>query len=176
MNASTTRTKKGVPYLIPRFTCRRGAAKRWLAAAAIAIAAIGPLAPLRAAPLVFFVEAVRENRIDDVRQLIKEGADVNEVDMFGGNTGLHWAARQGLSTMARLLLDHGARVNVRNDAGETPLHWAAAEGQKALLVTLIAHGADVNAVDRAGWTPLRRAEANGHEQIARILLAAGGRR
>jgi ankyrin repeat protein len=156
---------------------RRRPAIRCLAATAILVLSIGGPAPLaKASNLVFFVEAVRENRIDEVRELLRDGADVDAQDMFGGNTGLHWAARQGLSEMARLLLENGARVDARNDAGETPLHWAAAHGQKALLVTLIAYKANVNAIDRAGWTPLRWAEAQGQEQIARILVAAGGRR
>ena len=152
------------------------ASGRRLAAAVIVILTFGFLPCVQANPLVFFVEAVRQNRIDDVRELIRQGADVDAVDMFGGNTGLHWAARLGFSEMARLLLDNGARVDARNDEGETPLHWAAAEGRKALLVTLIAHGAYVNALDRAGQTPLSRAQTNGREEIARILVAAGGRR
>jgi ankyrin repeat protein len=131
---------------------------------------------LRAAQLIFFVDAVRENRIDDVRELLRDGADVNAKDMFGGNTGLHWAARLGLTEMARLLIDNEANTNARNDDNDTPLHWAAREGQKELVVILIAHGAKINAVGKAGWTPLRWAEAQGHDDIARILVAAGARR
>ncbi len=155
---------------------RNPSTSRWLAALALTILTLGPWSAPRGDTLVFFVDAVRQNRIDDVRELIQGGADVNAVDMFGGNTGLHWAAREGLSEMARLLLDNGARVEARNDEGQTPLHWAAAHGRKALLVTLIAHDANVNAIDRAGWTPLRWAQNQGQEEIARILAAAGGRR
>lgn len=147
-----------------------------LIAVLVAVALAWLTARLEAGNLVFFVDAVRENRIDDVRELLSDGADVNAQDMFGGNTGLHWAARQGWSEMARLLLDNGANPNARNDDNQTPLHWAAAEGRKQLLVTLIAHGAAVNAIDRAGWTPLQWAEAQGHEEIARILVAAGATR
>lgn len=131
---------------------------------------------LQAEKLIFFVDAVRENRIDDVRELLKDGADVNAQDMFGGNTGLHWTARLGLKAMARLLIDNGANPNARNDDNDTPLHWAARAGRKELAVILLAHGARVNAVDREGWTPLRWAQAQGHEDLARILVAAGARR
>lgn len=126
--------------------------------------------------LLFFVDAVRENRIDDVKELLREGADVNAQDMFGGNTGLHWAARHGEAAMARLLIDNGANPNARNDEDETPLHWAAAEGRKEIVVMLIAHGAKVNAAAAGGETPLRWAEAHKQDEIARILVAAGGRR
>ncbi|MGD9331289.1 MAG: ankyrin repeat domain-containing protein [Desulfobacterales bacterium] len=137
---------------------------------------LGAVAGSGADDLVFFVDAVRENRIDEVRSFLQQGVDVDAQDMFEGNTGLHWAARQGLVEMARLLIDYGANPNARSDDNKTPLHMAAMEGQKELLVILIAHRANVNALDRAGWTPLRWAEAQKHEDIARILMAAGGRR
>jgi len=126
--------------------------------------------------LIFFVDAVRENRIDEVKELLRDGADVNTKDMFGGNTGLHWAARQGAAEMARLLIDNRANPNARNDNDETPLHWAAAEGHKEIVVMLIARGAKINAAAAGGETPLRRAQAHKQDEIARILIAAGARR
>ena len=143
---------------------------------AIILVLAGTTGETRADNLLFFVDAVRENRIDDVKELLRDGADVNAQDMFGGNTGLHWAARQGAAAMARLLIDNGADPNARNDADETPLHWAAAEGRKEIVVMLIARGAKVNAAAMGGETPLRRAEAHKQDEIARILIAAGGRR
>ena len=137
---------------------------------------MGSIAGSRAGNLDFFVEEVRKNRIDEVRTLILQGVDVNSRDVFGDNTGLHWAASLGLAEMARLLIDNGANVDIRNHDGNTPLHWAAGEGQKELVVILIAHGADVNARGKGGWTPLRWAEAHGQKEIARILMAAGARR
>ena len=136
---------------------------------------VWPLGPL-ADELIFFVDAVRENRIDQVKTMLQGGADVDAQDMFEGNTGLHWAAHLGLEEMARLLIENGANPNARNDENKTPLHLAAREGQKELLVMLIAYRANVNAIDRAGWTPLRWAEAQKQDEIVRILVAAGGRR
>jgi ankyrin repeat protein len=137
---------------------------------------LGAICGSRAGDLDFFVEAVRNDRIDEVRALISKGVDVNSRDVFGDNAGLHWAASLGLAEMARLLIDSGADVNIRNEEGDTPLHWAAGEGQKELVVILIVHGADVNALNKRGWTPLRWAEAQSQKEIARILVAAGGRR
>ena len=128
------------------------------------------------ADLDFFVEDVRANHIGKVRAYIQNGIDVNARDVFGDNTGLHWAASLGLAEMARLLIDNGADLDIRNTDGNTPLHWAAGEGQKELVVILIAHGADINARGKNGWTPLRWAEAQSQKEIARILIAAGGRR
>jgi ankyrin repeat protein len=137
---------------------------------------MGAICGSQAGDLDFFVETVRQNRIDEVRALLLKGVDVNSRDVFGDNAGLHWAASLGLAEMARLLIDNGADVNVRNEEGYTPLHWAAGEGQKELVVILIIHGADVNAHNKRGWTPLRWAEAQSQKEIARILVAAGGRR
>lgn len=137
---------------------------------------LGAISGSRASDLDFFVEAVRKDRIDEVQDFLLNGVDVNSRDIFGDNAGLHWAARLGLAEMARLLIDNGADLNIRNDEGFTPLHGAAGEGQKELVVILIAHGADVNARNKRGWTPLRWAEAQSQKEMARILVAAGGRR
>ena len=135
-----------------------------------------PINAIGADDLDFLVEAVRKNRIDEVRRLIKTGVDVNARDALGDNTGLHWAAIQGHAEMARLLIDNGADLDIANSAGETPLHWAAKEGQKEVLVIMIVHGANVNARTKSAWTPVRWAEAHGYKEIANILMAAGGRR
>jgi ankyrin repeat protein len=43
-----------------------------------------------------------------------------------GGTPLHWAAWNGLPAMARLLLEHGAPVNVRDSRyGSSPIAWCA---------------------------------------------------
>lgn len=148
------------------------------AAALIALALVltmGLATGTLAGDLDFFVEEVRANHIGKVRTYIQNGIDVNARDVFGDNSGLHWAAILGLAEMARLLIDSGADLDIRNHEGNTPLHWAAGEGQKELVVILIAHGADVNARGKGAWTPLRWAEAQSQKEIARILIASGAR-
>lgn len=51
------------------------------------------------------------------------GADVASADEYG-NTALHYAAYHRLPTLVQLLVDKGARLEVKNMFGETPL-WAA---------------------------------------------------
>lgn len=53
-------------------------------------------------------------------ELLEAGADVNARDR-GGHTSLHWACWYGHTDIARLLLEHGADPNVREeDYGRTP--------------------------------------------------------
>ena len=55
------------------------------------------------------VEKAMQNKLKEVEQLIKTGADVNSKTNDDGNTGLHWAASYGLKEMAELLISNGGR-------------------------------------------------------------------
>lgn len=47
------------------------------------------------------------------------GSDVNAADR-NGNTALHAAASLAFSTVVQLLVDHGAKLDVKNKAGRAP--------------------------------------------------------
>ena len=69
--------------------------------------------------------------------------------------------------MTKLLLDHGADVNARNQNQETPLYCARTEAMAKLLLD---HGADVNARNDVQQTPLHNALSS---DIARLLVSRG---
>jgi ankyrin repeat protein len=82
---------------------------------------------------------------------------------------LHWAAANGLTDIARLLIEQGAAVNGLDNFENTPLHLAVA--YPAMLELLLQGGAKVNARNAFGHTPLHLAV--GDRRAVEILLAAG---
>jgi len=109
-------------------------------------------------------------RQDIAQLLLDAGADIDGVTtertglMCGpsygkGDTPLMVAAENTRPAAVRFLVDHGAKLNVRNEVGETALHLAvrvAIDRKEGLdLVTLlIDHHADLNATDKEGQAPL----------------------
>lgn len=82
---------------------------------------------------------------------------------------LHWAAANGLTEVARLLIEQGAQVNGRDNFDNTPLHLAVRYPQ--MLELLLQAGAKVGARNAFGHTPLHLAVAD--RRAVEILLAAG---
>src|SRR5712675_405552 len=73
-----------------------------------------------AAESIQLVEAVKQGRIDVVRALIKQKANVN-ARMLDGATPLLWAAELDSFEIAAVLTAAGADANAANDFGVTPL-------------------------------------------------------
>ncbi len=104
------------------------------------------------------------------RYLVLKGGDVNLPSNNGYNVyPLHSAAAGNYTDIARMLVEAGAQVNVKQQAGVTPLHSAAQNGNLALLILLLEKGADVNARMEGGKLPADLASAKGYQEIAEIL-------
>jgi ankyrin repeat protein len=119
--------------------------------------------------------AVENGRANEVAALIAKGADANATPA-DGNAPLILAARRGDVQTARVLLAHGAEVNVGEDFTHQcpPLQGASATGNVEMVKLLLANGANVNAVRaRDDVTALRVAASRGHVDVARILLTHG---
>lgn len=69
--------------------------------------------------------AVSEGREESVRLMLSLGWSATNEGSDGG-TPLHWASWHGRPGVVKLLLDHGAPVNVRDrEFGSSPIAWAA---------------------------------------------------
>lgn len=78
-----------------------------------------------------------------VRELVRQGSDVNVFDEFG-MTPLHYAVSEGYFEVATLLVRSGADVNARSEVmiGDTPLGQVAGECSPEIARLLIDAGAD----------------------------------
>jgi ankyrin repeat protein len=74
-----------------------------------------------------------------------------------------------------MLLDHGADVDARQQAGWTALHAAAQHGDTDLAELLLSRGADPRLRSDEGKDAMDLARANGHAALAERLAMAAGR-
>jgi ankyrin repeat protein len=128
--------------------------------------------------------------MEKLRQLLTEGADVNEKGGLDKSTPLHQAVSRGLHApidrgdpgifsdkeMVRVLLEHGADVSAENSHGDTPLHsaaynihdwfqhdWDQRDGNPhklEIVRLLIQYGGKPSVQNKCGETPLHIAVMN----------------
>jgi uncharacterized protein len=82
---------------------------------------------------------------------------------------IHSAAAAGHYKIVKMLLDHGADPNVREQGGFTPLHAAAQNGDVETIRALLLGGADLSLKSEDGKTALDIAMDIGHEQASALL-------
>jgi ankyrin repeat protein len=177
--------------------------QRWYALALAALVSIGALSAASNVSDEFY-SAIRNNDLARLESLIKGGADVNTRDhhqetplMYAayvgsieamkmllqdgasvdaqsqsGATALIWSATN--LAKVRLLIDHGANVNLATKRRRTALLVAAMSDPSAEIVKLlIEKGADPKAVDFLKTTSLRAATLGNDTDTIRILIDAG---
>lgn len=72
-------------------------------------------------------EIIQDGIVSELRDYLQDNSNVkiiNNLDEEGVSL-LHLAARWNRVEMTQILIDHGARVNIRLKDGSTPLHVAA---------------------------------------------------
>ena len=132
--------------------------------------------------------AARAGNVDAIRLLLAHGADVAARESWRGQTALMWAAGHNHPRAVHTLIELGARVDERSNAGWSALLFAARAGQAEAVDALLAAGADVNDAIRplsaeaeaagrtggpAGTSALVIAVTNGHFSLARHLVERG---
>jgi ankyrin repeat protein len=130
--------------------------------------------------LLLLSAAAEHGLVSLVKQLIKNGADVNK-KLTGEDSPLMSACEAGHGEIVDLLIEAGADVNKKSsisddgDPGETPFMIAAEDGDRNMLAKLLKHGADVKAKTRRGRTALSFAifKDKIDPDLIRFLLNAG---
>ncbi len=103
-------------------------------------------------PAVDIHTAVVTENEEAIKQHIAAGTNLNEKEPFGGSSPLISAAVFGKSTIARLLIDAGADLNVQNNDGSTALISAAFFCRPDIVRMLLDAGADKTIKNNYGAT------------------------
>ncbi len=105
-------------------------------------------------PTISIWQAAMTGNTAAVRQHIDAGADLNAQEDVGGSTPLILTAIFGHPEVAKLLIDAGADLELRNHSGGTAIHLASFFCQPAVVELLLQAGADPNKTNNQNLTPL----------------------
>ena len=133
-------------------------------------------------PLLDVFEAAALGRTPRLRVLLEENASLANAFGDDGFHPLGLACFFGHLEAARLLLEHGADVNVlsRNEHIQTAAIHAACGAQDVdgatrydLVELALEHGADPNLPQGGGFRPIDAARQNGDARVEQLLLDHG---
>ncbi|KAK6088470.1 ankyrin repeat-containing protein [Seiridium cupressi] len=136
--------------------------------------------PYFSSPLVAAVSQIEEPSKLLVSHLLSSGANVNAQDR-DGNTSLMISLKRNRISLATMLLDRGANIDVANNDSERGLHVVALkrsisewkEECKQLMARLIREGAQLNEATNTGSTPLHFAALSANLDAVRLLTQNG---
>ncbi len=98
-------------------------------------------------------KAASAGDLSAINDALGDSADLNALDSQFGITPLGWAALNGQTEAAKLLIEKGADVNARSRDGSTPLNSAAFLGRVETVKLLLEKGADTTLRSNDGTTP-----------------------
>ena len=123
--------------------------------------------------LLFLCKSYKPN-FDLIRKVIKKGAPLNIPAYFF--TPLTAALHYDQIELARLLVENGADVNLKDSDGRYPLNLACKAGNYDLVELMISKGAKINVPGKEGYTPLHKAVESGSKdslEIVKLLVQKG---
>jgi hypothetical protein len=118
-------------------------------------------------------EYVLDRRQGDLHEVIISDPDcLNRTDK-DGNTPLIWASRRGDLDKVKILLEHGASIDILNEAREDVFSVAAMDGRPEVVIALLEAGASIRP-DADGKTALHHV-CNKYEFpiIVKLLIERG---
>lgn len=121
-------------------------------------------------PETRLAQAAREGDVNRIRQILADGAVVDEPSGRRRETALHVAVGRGRVEAVKVLLEYGASPKSQDWAGDTALHRA---WDVRIAELLLGAGAEIESRGGGGGTPLHRAAASGSEEVVLLLVRKG---
>ncbi|MDB6122483.1 MAG: proteasome non-ATPase regulatory subunit 10 [Pedosphaera sp.] len=126
-----------------------------------------------------FRNALYSGNKELVEKMLKQHPSLANAKNIDGHergwTPLHVAANTGDVEIAKVLLNHHARVDERDNRGLTPLLWTAFGGKDEVAAVLLSNGADVNARGKDGRTTLALAKISLDNKLIALLRERGAK-
>ena len=130
------------------------------------------------------LSAIRSKDLDTVVRLAKTKRVLNgRVDYSSTSHGetntlckwsaLHECVRSGDIDAMKIIIDNGAKVDIKDADGETPVFVASTSKCPELIQVLLDAGANPNAKAQDGWTCLMMAARDADYETTKALLDAG---
>ena len=131
------------------------------------------------------IDAVRASDEDTVRRLAKTprvlngrvdydtGSEDEHRTVLGKWTALHECVRSSDTTMMKILIEHNAKVDIKDVDGETPTFVAATVYDPEVIRVLLEAGGNPNATAKDGWSCIMMAVRDGNYGAVKYLLEAG---
>lgn len=117
-------------------------------------------------------DAIISENENAVRDVLRYGAEVNELDEYGFTPLIEAAIANHLG-ITELLLQHGALVNLQDMLGNTALHWAAENNNIKIAELLLSQGANPNLFSLSGQPVLTMPVLRNQQAMKDLLIARG---
>lgn len=117
------------------------------------------------------IVAINNNKIDTLKVLLNNNADISK--NFQAEQVLDFISKQGYIDIAKILIEKGIDMNMKNDELDTPLHTAIKCHNSDMAKYLIDECTDLNIQNNLGWTPLYTAIEFGEQEVAKYLVFKG---
>ncbi|GKT82535.1 LOW QUALITY PROTEIN: ankyrin repeat protein [Colletotrichum tofieldiae] len=120
-------------------------------------------------------KAIQDENLEVLRQMVGHVASLETGGDLGVPTPLLLAASTKNRDIVSLLLQKGARANVRDSAGLSPLHRCQSKSGGVNVATLLLDDTPIllDTIDNSGKTALYMACEMGNEKMVRFLLDQG---
>lgn len=122
--------------------------------------------------MLSLADAILQEDMNAVRQMLRYGVDVNQIDEYGFTPLIETTIVNNLE-LTKLLLSQGADPNKQDVTGGTALQWAVENNNLPACKELLANRADPNAYNFSGQPVLVMPILRQQSELRQLLFNAG---